>query len=68
MKWTRDKPTEIGWYWLRETDRFCEAGVSIRVEYVRWYGRELCIMNWPIPENKEWAGPIPEPKEDQNGV
>ena len=63
MKWTKEKPKSEGWYWLKQKDSFDNRGYFIRVEYVRWYDKKLCIMNWAIPDNAEWAGPIPEPEE-----
>ena len=62
MKWTKEKPKSEGRYWLKQKDSFDDRGYSIRVEYVRWYDKKLCIMNWPIPDNMEWAGPMPEPE------
>ena len=56
MKWTKEKPTEEGWYWKRDYN-------GIDIVFVRWYARKLCITNWEIPDDVEWAGPIPEPKE-----
>jgi hypothetical protein len=37
--------------------------MGVRIEYVRDYGGRLCIMNWPIPEDAEWAGPLEAPEE-----
>ena len=68
MKWTKQEPKDNGWYWLRQVDTFSETGILVRIEYIRWYGKKLCLMNWPIPKNTEWAGPIPEPKEAQNEI
>ena len=60
MKWTKKKPTVPGWYWRRKLE-WDELRTSI-VE-VRLYSGKMCIENWKIPDDGEWAGPISEPKE-----
>ena len=58
--YTKDIPTEAGWYWRR--DKFGQMIVRIR-----WYAGNLCITNSKIfTEGVEWAGPIPFPGE-KNG-
>ncbi len=59
LKWTKKKPTEVGWYWKKQRDF---DGYGVDIVCVRVYARKLCIINWPIPDNAEWAGPIPEPE------
>lgn len=54
LKWTTDTPTKVGWYWKRD-----KHGTDI--VHIRKYCNELCIANWTIPINVEWAGPIPRP-------
>jgi len=58
--WTKNKPTEPGWYWYKR------MGGDVDIVYVRWYGKKLCIMNWEIADDAEWAGPIPEPNAKHN--
>lgn len=53
LRWTKEPPTEPGWYWLRQ------ANTKDLVQIVRACGEEL-PYNW---ENAEWAGPIQEPVE-----
>ena len=54
--WTKKKPTKPGWYWKRDRN-------GDEIVQVRDYVGELCILNWALPNNVEWAGPIPEPEE-----
>ena len=61
FKWTKEKPTKPGWYWMRKK-YFNVFDTSIKK--VRECGGELCIVNWAIPNEAEWAGPIPEPGEN----
>lgn len=61
--WTKDKPTEPGWYWMRKKDAYERGGFFVSVVQLRIYARRLCIMNWPIPDNVEWSGPIQSPNE-----
>lgn len=61
MQWTTKKPTEEGWYWVK-------TGTYPRIENVFNYFGELNMNNKPINifKNVLWAGPIPEPSEDEN--
>ncbi len=63
LKWTKNKPTEAGWYWYRgqthEEDPFI-----VQVD-------EVGQFQWPdgafqeVTLTKgEWAGPIEEPEEE----
>ena len=55
LRWTKEKPTQEGWYWLKEEGRHAvvkmTAGGMISEPYVR-HVNEV---------DGEWAGPIPEP-------
>ena len=57
LRWTKEKPTKEGWYWLKEEGRHAvvkmTAGGMISEPYVR-HVNEV---------DGEWAGPIPEPME-----
>ena len=53
LRWTKEPPTEPGYYWLRQTST---KGL---VQIIRACGEEL-QYNW---EDAEWAGPIQEPVE-----
>ena len=63
VNWRTEKPDIEGWYWLR---RLHPNGSRIEdhsdsIEYVRDYVGKMCIMNWEIPDNALWAGPIKPP-------
>lgn len=60
MKWTKEKPTVPGWYWKRE---ITWDHLNSSIVYIRLYAGKLCIENWQIPDDAEWAGPLSEPKE-----
>jgi hypothetical protein len=61
LYWTNKEPTEEGWYWvLKEKGDFREKPIP-SIEYVRKYAGRMCIVNWEIPSNAKWAGPIPLP-------
>ena len=65
MKWTKQTPTEPGWYWQKRTNPIYTEiwGDEKQIVHIRYYAGNLCIMNWPIPnKDHEWAGPIPEPE------
>ena len=72
LKWTKEKPTESGWYWWR----FEKKNVPHMV-YVVWENTMRPVENdrllilYPNSNKEfevetrggEWAGPIPEPEE-----
>lgn len=66
LVWTKEKPTADGYYWKRHpkvssTTEACQlAGGTVYL--LRAWGRSY----WPMeemPNDHEWAGPIPEPVE-----
>ena len=63
MTWTKQIPTEAGWYWKRNpSDKYDEPECI----HVRDYAGELAIGNsylrgWDGLKRYEWAGPIPMP-------
>lgn len=68
LVWTREPPERVGWYWLRnETilsgDQLNVASVvEITEKRLSALGhRDFVARRF---EEAEWAGPIPEPKED----
>lgn len=76
MKWTKQPPTEPGWYCFRKSKR----SKGFEVAYTRGPYKAgplkgqlrqrgfLAGMPWDAfrhPEQFEWAGPIPEPEEPQ---
>jgi len=62
--WTKEQPTEPGWYWKRRTGKHKKVWKERdEIIYIRNYVGSLCISNWPIPDKDiEWAGPILKPK------
>ncbi len=60
MKWTTEKPTETGWYWIKDS-HWCE-GIIVRVnaDTRKYYDGDL--HNFPL--NAKWAGPISVPEDE----
>ena len=67
MEWTKERPTEPGWYWMRR------PGEDLQVVEVRQFNGGLKIMNHEQPylskdlndprlEQAEWAGPLKVPE------
>lgn len=68
LKWSKELPEDVGWYWKRRPDHFAPHKWEIAIDYVRDYAGKLCIANWEISNVYEWAGPIPLPEEpDEEG-
>ena len=69
MTWTKQIPTEAGWYWKRNpSDEYDEP----ECVHVRDYAGELAIGNaylrgWDGLKRYEWAGPIPMPNASAQG-
>lgn len=72
LKWTSEPPKETGWYWHRP-----EPGVIPKMVFVYWRYAPNQEPQWcaVLPCNcdvwrnineiaGEWAGPIPEPEEE----
>jgi hypothetical protein len=62
LQWKHGLPTEVGWYWFRNTKRKYESA-GPDVVYVRDYVGILSVGNCGIKgctffESGEWAGPI----------
>lgn len=61
LQWTKEKPTEPGWYWLQRV-----YGDARAVKVVRRADGVLLMSDgtsFPEVENANWAGPIPLPPE-----
>ena len=67
MHWTKQAPTQPGWYWLRTVKAGHEMTEIVRINIdadsipkSQWAG---IFGSWPIGIEVEsyWAGPIPEP-------
>lgn len=55
LKWTEESPTQEGWHWKKDYRK------EVSIVYVRKYGGAMCIMNWAIPKDAKWCGPLEEP-------
>ena len=73
MEWTKDKPTEQGWYFTyRLVGGICGSWVAITCVWKTWDGEvvyDLQDDSWPMdkaPDDVYWAGPIdlPEPPKE----
>jgi hypothetical protein len=67
LRWSREPPTEPGWYWVKD-----HVGTGIVEVVIRPGHRYLAIYEDSYPKGNfipvagilaEWAGPIPEPEE-----
>jgi hypothetical protein len=66
LAWTRERPTEPGWYWMRLVEpafsghRWATKPVQARIDPRSGQLRGLDgVGTW------EWAGPLPEPSEPE---
>ncbi len=63
LKWTKEKPTEPGWYWNRRNypDKKYVSFFKIwKIDDDRIYADS---PQYDCDAENEWAGPIPEPME-----
>ena len=71
MKWTTEKPTQSGWFWVRTIDD--RTPLKTRMVMITKHGNNLFIYlpgspSRPIDEFAtfarpvEWMGPIPVPE------
>lgn len=68
LKWTKEKPTICDFYWYRSEGGSIEIGIiyedimgSLAIHFAgEKHPHELRFVDG------EWAGPIPEPMEDDN--
>ena len=60
--WTRERPTEAGWYWWRNLQKKYAVDQGPFIYMVRWYGNKLAIGNCDIEDSHytrgEWLGPL----------
>jgi hypothetical protein len=69
MIWTTEMPTQVGWYWQRDSrperrEKERRRGPVEEIVYVRNYAGRLAVGNSVLPwEFTEWAGPLDPPKE-----
>lgn len=71
LRWTREKPSQPGWYWWRNLNLKDEADRGPFVYFVRDYAGEMAIGNARIKgfarfEQGDWAGPLTLPEEPTN--
>lgn len=60
LRWTRETPTEPGWYWMRRGSGYPDPQVVLLDFDCFWVvGVD---ESFPLRDG-EWAGPIPEPEE-----
>ncbi len=71
LEWTKNKPTERGWYWI--TQQREKAGRIVAVRrfkdgLVVDFGNDLLMPVADVTNAAWWAGPIPEPTEPKADV
>ena len=62
LKWTKEKPTKDGWYWFRHK-AFNTYIAKVTCGGTILFGQYFNVKD--INNDAEWAGPIPEPEEQQ---
>lgn len=71
LRWTKEPPKEMGWYWHEENHgskhpahvfRVVTSGGETGV-YVRFFGQPADVVHKIDHISGKWAGPIPEPEE-----
>lgn len=60
MKWTTEKPTRDGWYWVRHRGRRLVVNVCHKATRMRYMGEKLRIKD-TYPSVRWSDQPIPEP-------
>jgi len=58
-----DKPTVAGWYWWQFTADSRSVVFDLTEKNGVLYRRDDSGKLWELPEDGEWAGPLPLPKE-----
>lgn len=71
LQWTTEKPTEAGWYWRQQGH--CKPVIVKVTDRNLGHGEKCLAVDGETREyfltcNAQWAGPIPMPKEIENGV
>jgi len=68
MKWTKERPTEPGWYWRKPLNSNPKFNLSVIIK-LQIFSGELGYMGYGLVWDKYlWAGPIPEPKEEKPDI
>jgi len=66
MKWTTEKPTREGWYFVRFPNAIPEVvylNVGDEPDEIYWNDGDSPNDN---PDGTQYAGPIPKPEEDRH--
>ena len=71
LRWTKEPPKEMGWYWHEENHGGKHPAHVFRVVtsagetgiYVRFFGQPTDVIHKIDHISGKWAGPIPEPEE-----
>jgi hypothetical protein len=58
MKWTKERPTVEGWYWIKYNNEDISPP-NEQKEIIPFYISESCIYR----DDMLWSGPIPEPED-----
>ena len=61
LKWTKERPTVPGWYFMRNNGIACVG--AFEDDLFRESISDYVGGMHPHKANVEWAGPIPEPEE-----
>jgi hypothetical protein len=69
MHWATDRPTDPGWYFLKQVKNYADGGTAPdkgenEVLVVKVFDNtvgKLMVLNTFVHKNAEWAGPIKEP-------
>lgn len=64
MKWTTDRPTVAGWYWMRRDGRDQIALVDMLSSFDKMDVIQPGLIISPISDFTHFAGPIPTPNDD----
>ena len=64
LRWTTETPTKSGWYWVRKSPEDYHVCL-IQQGYISIVGnRTGPILLASVTDPLQFAGPIPQPKED----
>ncbi len=63
MKWTTDKPTEPGWYWVRDGQQIEMVDLELDSGTLVVYAVD--DDHHTVDEYSHWFGPLPQPEPPQ---
>ena len=69
MRWTNEKPTKSGWYWMKDGSDITVVEIEIGtfdITYIEWVWQTGSRRQQPLRlfTAMQWAGPIPEPEDE----